>query len=841
MAGVESAVRMHVDRGDDLNARDARGMTPLMLSALRDKPAICELLLSAGADPGLLDSSGRTALQIAIAVGSEAIVAILDTISVPISALPASGIALDPESLPELASGAFPSVDFAAEAVASVKPEASTTPTEAETPVELFAQEPSPLLADMDEGEFDLSDWTAEEEPKRPEVDLVVVASASAVQIAITAHEPVDSSADWNDIDVYLPEVGLPLARADDVESRAKLRLLLLRAIREGSVPELDVQAQATNEDRSANPEAEACLVMVINDLGAEVDERFEYSSVNESFKVFVDPEETPDEEAAVDEALAAIDRAASPRHEPLRIYQREFQGLQLLTAEEEVQLAKDMETALEAALDALASWPDGIARTLAAGAEAVAGLRRLSSVWIGSEPDLEHALDESVEADTQAPVEYEDDTAKDRELGDQLPATTGEAVFAATLMRVTTLVDREDGPGASFQEIRQALAALRLNRRFLLELIDAANGPAPCLAFQGAMTNFRKARDRMAGANLKLAFFHAKKYLRSGEPLDDLAQEGNIGLLTAVDRYDWRRGFRFSTYATWWIRQQISRYVADKARTIRVPAHVHEKLQRARRLTEDFEKSVGHEPTFDELAQRMEMPLHKLADLLRIAPEPSSIDQSTVDGMIAIDARDVYVSPDPEDVVDKIHLNRVVDRYISLLSTKDRKGELVLRLRFGIGVDEVLTLDEVGKRFQITRERVRQIEAKALRKLQACMVLGWESQKPPLSPSAQAPDCDDESYAAEATPSPAVSKRQAAARSPRKPIQRADSSEPTALNRVLARATELGAAVEDGRGTAVERIWVNLEATHDASRRKLARKLIEFGFKHSPGKGFWK
>jgi len=135
-------------------------------------------------------------------------------------------------------------------------------------------------------------------------------------------------------------------------------------------------------------PEAEAYLTMVINDLGAETDERFEYSATDESFEVFVDPEETADEEATLDDALFAIDSAASPRHEPLRIYQREFQRLRLLSAEEEVQLAKDMEAALDAALDALATWPDGIARTLAAGADALAGSRQISSIWGGDEPD---------------------------------------------------------------------------------------------------------------------------------------------------------------------------------------------------------------------------------------------------------------------------------------------------------------------------------------------------------------------------------------------------------------------------------------------------------------------
>ena len=850
MAGVESAVQIHIDRGDDLNARDASGMTPLMLSAVRNKPAICKLLLSAGADHGLLDPSGRTALQIAIAAGAEATAAILDAARGPLPSFPPSemDVVLGPDPASEPALPAHP----IAKAAIPAEPAAVSAPTEPDTTAEPPALEAAPPLApvldELDDGEFDLSGWEVEEEPTRPEADLVVVDSASAVQIAITAHEPIDSSAEWDDIDAYLPEVALPLARADDAEGRARLRLLLLRALREGSVPALDVQAQSTNEDRTANPEAEAYLAMVINDLGAEADERFEYSGADESFEVFVNPEETADEEAALDEALVAIDRAASPRHEPLRIYQREFQRLRLLTAEEEIRLAKDMEDALDAALDALASWPDGIARTLAAGADAIVGSRQLSSIWVGAEPDPEPPSAEGLEAGELAAEDSEDAAEDDGEPRNAEPADAGDAGFADALRRLAALSKGEDSPRASPQEIRQALAGLRLNRRFLLELIDAAQGSAPCPAFARAMAGFRQHRDRMTAANLKLAFFHAKKYLYSGEPLDDLAQEGNIGLLKAVDRYDWRRGFRFSTYATWWVRQQISRHVADKARTIRVPVHIYEKLQRAERIAQAFETASGREPTFVELAQRVEMPFHKLAALMRIAPEPSSIDEETVDGMIAIDARDAYASPDPADVVDEIQLNRAVDRFISALSTKDRKEERILRLHFGIGVDEALTLDEIGTRFEVTRERIRQIEAKAIRKLQhvsrsepfARMVLGLEPEENPLASRSRTPSEGDEPDAAEPVPQPATPKRQAAPRPRRAPSEAADASKPSALDQVLAKAVELGVPVKDERPSAGS-IWVELLEPRDNTHRRLIRKLLDFGFALWPGKGYWK
>lgn len=433
--------------------------------------------------------------------------------------------------------------------------------------------------------------------------------------------------------------------------------------------------------------------------------------------------------------------------------------------------------------------------------------------------------------------------------MADERPEATGDATFADMLRKLTALVDVSDGARASSQKIRQVLADLRLNRRFLLELIDGASGPTGCPEFQSAMAEFRKARDRMVAANLKLSFFHAKKYLRSGEPLDDLAQEGNIGLLKAVDRYDWRRGFRFSTYATWWIRQQIGRYVADKVRMIRVPVHIHEKLQRMARITLAFEMARGREPTLEELAEHVEMPSGKLAALLRIAPEPTYINENAIDEMIASDARDHYVSADPAELVEQTQLNRAVGSFISSLSTKDRKEERVLRMRFGVGVHEALTLDEIGMRFGVTRERIRQIESKAIRKLRhpgksepfARTVLGVQPEQNPLSPNAQEPEDDELSDDVQTSAAPEAPKQPAAARVLRESIQTVGSSKPTALDKMLAQAVELGVPVEDGRATASGRVWVRLLSTPDNRHRTLARKLIGLGFEYSPGKGYWR
>jgi RNA polymerase primary sigma factor len=273
MAGVESAVRIHVQRGDDLNARDSNGLTPLMLSATRNKSAICKLLLDAGADYGLSDPSGKTALAIAVAMGAHETAVILE------SAI-ARNRCLENVVPSEARPSDSPLLPLNVQTTESPTELIAVTAIEADWALCTSQVEVEGRIRPRDTSDFDLLGWEPDEDGIPPEADSSVVEAATAIQVAITGYEPFDSSADWDDIDAYLPERALPLARTDDTEVREQLRLLLLRAVREASVPYLDVEALSFNEDRSANPEAEVLLSMVINDLGAEVDERFEYADV---------------------------------------------------------------------------------------------------------------------------------------------------------------------------------------------------------------------------------------------------------------------------------------------------------------------------------------------------------------------------------------------------------------------------------------------------------------------------------------------------------------------------------------------------------------------------------
>ncbi|NOU14648.1 MAG: sigma-70 family RNA polymerase sigma factor [Methylococcaceae bacterium] len=658
LSGVQAAVCLHIRRGIEVNAIDEKGRSPLILAASKGHTETCRILLEAGADPRMQDKEGNDALTIALGRKMDILAELLK------------------ERLSEL--------DYDLATVASEL-----------NPVSSENESSAPLNASDEE--FDLSGWVSEEDSPPPPQDYECLARVSVTHQSISAHTPIDNDEDWSDVDIDLP-LSQRIHRRDwnDEIHNEALRLFLI-ALQESHVSQRWIEDIALDTKGDSDPEFEGHLVFILEELGVIVDD-IEWLQPDISIPLDEDMEDI------ANEALSFLSELTSQNIEPQRLYEKDMaKTVSLLSKEGEAEIGNIIEKGLEEALIAVSG--------------SVLAIKEILCV---ADKILMNELPMETMVNRETIIQSEDDDPADENYHFQEDnEDIDEKPISDLTVHIETIRDllhhlSEENSHIMLDSLRE----VRLSWTFLEALCNrlgqSKTDPVAQSALEFALAKVTRAKSRMVESNLKLVYSIARKYFHRGLSFLDLIQEGNLGLIKAVEKFDYRRGFKFSTYATWWIRQSITRAIADQARLIRVPVHMVESVNQVERARDRIEQITGLTADAAKIAKQLTLPMEKVTKALRATSEIIPIDSLGIEDVANAEFF-FSAAPSPEEYAMQIALHDELDRMLDTL--KPRESE-VLRLRFGLNDNDEQTLEEIGRVFMLTRERIRQIESKALRKL---------------------------------------------------------------------------------------------------------------------------
>jgi RNA polymerase primary sigma factor len=656
LAGAENAVRLHISKGRNINAIDDEGRTPLLLAALGGHVSICKLLLDAGADPSAKSKNNENVLSIT-----------------PLKHRPAL-------------------LDLVGEYI--VTPSIET-----------------PNLDSVDTPK-DSNDWEEEPAHPRPTEDNSYRDVATGLQAQLSAHNPVSNDDDWLDVEIDLPEIVAQHKRANlfDPELRKTIKELFCVGLIDGLVPQARIDEITEEYEDEFSQLLKQSLDLTLADAGIEITDAPHYWRSLDTTDF--------DNEDGSDEAVGFVENHFRDSTNVYSIYLKDIYSEDLLTRDDEVFLGKELECALEDAITSVAESPDIMTAFLKLCDQIISGETPLGSV-------VDYSLSPDIKTITTA--EKGDETFSNTANSitndpEEPPAPRGDIIADQSFSRCVDRI-REQVNAPQMNSSPQLVCNLReipFNWNFFNQLLAGTasnkNETSKYSSLSAAVTRAEEAKRRMIQANLRLVNSIARRYKSRGVPMLDLIQEGTIGLMRAVNKFNYRLGFKFSTYATWWIRQGITRAIADQARLVRIPVHVVETINQIDRTRDQIELKTGFAPDSTMIAAQMGVSPNVIIKTMKVMCDTISLDEIDIESEHE-EVRSALTDGNlrPDEAVDELDLKKEIERQLAAIPKKQAE---VLRLRFGLDGGEEQTLEQIGQRFGVTRERIRQVEAKALKKL---------------------------------------------------------------------------------------------------------------------------